>query len=134
MDPREELHKLIVQAKEHLRYFSELGLTSIGERSKPAAAVLPESDSRVTEPPQPITPAKTEQEKPAPAVILPPQFLPKPTIIMPTKKEMPTEPSLFSEPSLFGEISAPTVEEQGADETLEDIRRDLGDCQRCKLW
>jgi DNA polymerase len=132
MTPREELHALIVQAKEHLLYFSELGLTSIGERSKPAAAILPESKSQVAEPAPPIAPAPAPQEKPT--IIPPPQFLPKPTTTMPTKKETSTEPSLFSEPSLFGEISAPTVEEQRADETLEDIRRDLGDCQRCKLW
>jgi len=134
MDPREEFHELIAQAKEHLRYFSELGLTSIGERSKPAAAILAQSGSQTSEPAMPIAPAKTEQGKPAPAVISPPQFLPKPTTTMPTKKETSTEPSLFSEPSLFGEASAPTVEEQQADETLEDIRRDLGECQRCKLW
>jgi len=34
--------------------------------------------------------------------------------------------------SLFGESL--TIEQQHADETLEDIRRDLGDCRRCKLW
>jgi len=134
MDPREELNALIVQAKEHLRYFSELGVTSIGERSKPAVAVLSESENRVTEPAPPIAPAPAQQEKPDPAVIAPPQFLPKPTTTMPTKKETPAEPSLFSEPSLFGEISIPAIEEQRADETLEDIRRDLGDCKRCKLW
>ncbi|MGH9834474.1 MAG: uracil-DNA glycosylase [Blastocatellia bacterium] len=134
MDPREELNALIVQAREHLRYFSELGLTSIGERSKPAAAVLSGSENRIAEPSPPIALAQMEQETPDPAVIAPPQFLPQPTTTMPTKKETPTEPSLFSEPSLFGETSAPAVEEQRADETLEDIRRDLGDCQRCKLW
>jgi DNA polymerase len=134
MTPQEEIGFLIKQATEHLRYFGELGLTSIGERSKPAAAVLPESERRVIEPAPPIAPAKTEQETPESAVIAPPQFLPKPTTTMPTKKETPIAPSLFSEPSLFGETSAPMVEEQRADETLEDIRRDLGDCQRCKLW
>jgi DNA polymerase len=134
MDPQEELHELIVQAREHLRYFSELGLTSIGERSKPGAAVPARTESWVAEPATPIAPAKTEQEKPTSPVIPPPQFLPKPTTTMPTKKETPAEPSLFSEPSLFGEISSPAVEEQHASETLEDIRRDLGECQRCKLW
>jgi DNA polymerase len=133
MTPQEEIGFLIKQATEHLRYFSELGLTSISERSKPDAAVPARTESRVAEPTTPIAPAKTEQEKPASLVIPPPHFLPKPTT-MPTKKETPTEPSLFSEPSLFGEISAPVVEEQRANETLEDIRLDLGDCRRCKLW
>jgi uracil-DNA glycosylase len=105
MDPREELTELIAQAKEHLRYFNELGLTSIGEMSPPAA------------------PGVTS-----------PQPAPEPITTMPMKKENETEPALFSEPALFGEPSSQAVETQYARETLEDIRSDLGDCQRCKLW
>jgi uracil-DNA glycosylase len=89
MNPREELRELIAQAREHLRYYSELGLTHIGEK---------------------------------------PTIIPPPTITMPTKQENPAEPSLF------GETGSPTADTQYADETLEDIRRDLGDCHRCKLW
>jgi uracil-DNA glycosylase family 4 len=94
MNPREELKDLIAQAKERLRYYSELGLTQIGETST-------------------INPPR--------------QIVPIPTITMPTKLENLTEPSLF------GEIASPTAVTQSANETLEDIRRDLGDCQRCKL-
>jgi DNA polymerase len=36
--------------------------------------------------------------------------------------------------SLFGDLAAPPVEEKFSDETLEDVRADLGDCRRCKLW
>ncbi len=36
--------------------------------------------------------------------------------------------------SLFGSAESVKVEEQYTGETLEDIRRDLGDCRRCKLW
>lgn len=53
---------------------------------------------------------------------------------MPTKKENTAEASLFDEPSLSGETAAPMAGSQSANETLEDIRRDLGDCRRCKLW
>ena len=95
MNQREELRELIAHAKEHLRYYGELGLTQIGE---------------------------------TPTIIPPHQFIPKPTITMPTKLENVTEPSLF------GENSSPAAGTQYANETLEDIRRDLGDCQRCKLY
>src|SRR5215813_4441223 len=103
MDPREELKDLIAQAIEHLRYYNELGLTHIGELSPPASTI-----------------------------ILAPQFIPEPTITMPTKQDNQTESSLFGEPSLFGETASPVTETQHASETLEDIRRDLGECQRCK--
>lgn len=128
MDPREELRELIAQAKEHLRYYSELGLTHIGERSAPAASE-PKIAPRVAEQSEP-----KHQESPAPTIMAPPQFVPKPTTTMPMKKENTAEPSLFDEPSLFGELAAPVAETQPVSETLEDIRRDLGDCQRCKLW
>src|SRR6266542_1094312 len=115
MNPREELRELIAQAKEHLRYYGELGLTHIGETSAPAA-------------PEPKRP-----EPLAPTIIPLPQFTPEPTITMPTKQENPAVISLFGEPSLFGEAAPSLTETPHADETLEDIRRDLGDCRRCKL-
>src|SRR5262245_60096984 len=133
MDHREELKDLIAQAKEHLLYFSELGLTSIGERSAPDVAE-PKVQARFAEQTDPITPEPAPQESPAPTIIPPPQFVPKPVITMPTKKENTAEPSLFNEPALFGEPAAPMVETRPVNETLEDIRLDLGDCQRCKLW
>jgi uracil-DNA glycosylase len=115
MNPLEELRELIAQAKEHLRYYGELGLTHIGETSTPAA-------------PEPKRP-----EPLAPTIIPLPQGAPGPTITMPTKQENPDAISLFGEPSLFGEAAPSLTETLQADETLEDIRRDLGDCRRCKL-
>lgn len=105
MDPREELKDLIAQAKEYLRYYNELGLTHIGERSTPATAIITAT-----------------------------QIIPEPAISMPTQKDNETASSLFGEPSLFGETASTSAETQSANETLEDIRRDLGDCRRCKLW
>jgi DNA polymerase len=52
---------------------------------------------------------------------------------MPTKQENSSAASLLGEPSLFGEAAPSLTETLHADETLEDIRRDLGDCRRCKL-
>src|SRR5262245_29011744 len=101
MDPRKELKDLIAQAREYLRYYNELGLTHIGELSAPASTITPAT-----------------------------QFIPEPTSTMPTKQDNQTEPSLFGEPPLFGGTASPTAETQHANETLEDIRRDLGDCQR----
>ncbi|HEY6403067.1 MAG TPA: uracil-DNA glycosylase, partial [Blastocatellia bacterium] len=110
MNPQEELMELIAQAKEHLRYYGELGLTHIGDT--PGATA---SEPKL-------------QEPAAPAIIHPPQFAPKPTSDMPTKQENSTTASLF------GETEPESAETQYANETLEDIRRDLGDCQRCKLF
>ncbi len=126
MNPREELQELIAQAREHLSYYRELGLTHIGEQAKPATAVPPESKIEES------VVARAEGQ-PAPTVIPPPPLIPRPTITMATKKE-PTAPSLFGEASLFGDTAAPPIEQQHVNETLEDIRRDLGDCKRCKLW
>src|SRR5215813_11339209 len=135
MNSLEELRELIAQAKEHLRYYDELGLTHIGETSAPAA---PESkvEARAAVASAPTTSAAPERKRPeplAPTIIPLPQGAPEQTITMPTKQENPAVISLFGEPSLFGEAAPSLTETLRADETLEDIRRDLGDCRRCKL-
>jgi len=89
MDARNELTELIRQAREHLIYYRELGLTHIGQVSH-------------------LTFSETTMSK--------------------------QEKTASQGASLFGEISAPSLEEQFVNETLDDIRRDLGDCKRCKLW
>ncbi len=138
MTSRDELILLIAQARAHLCYLSELGITHIGEESPPSAAIQPNPKveqgtvSHVAEPTSSAAPALKPQEEPASTIIPPPQFIPKPTITMATKKEPAAEPSLYG--SLFGDTATPSVEERRDDETLEDIRRDLGDCKRCKLW
>jgi DNA polymerase len=101
MNDREELNELIRQAKEHLLYFRELGLTHIGEGS------IPESQASAQ-----------------------PQPAPDPQTTMTKKKEAADAAAA----SLFGELEAQPVEKQFEGETLDDIRRDMGDCRRCKLW
>jgi uracil-DNA glycosylase family 4 len=129
MNPREELRELIAQAKEHLRYYSELGLTHIGEISASAAPEPKVEDcaARASAPTAFAASEPKRQEPPAPTIVPPSQFAPKPTIIMPTKQDN------AAVVSLFGETAPPSAEALHDDETLEDIRRDLGDCQRCKL-
>ena len=84
MDPREELRELIAQAREHLRYYSELGLTQIGEGSAPAAPVVLEALSetkaggRVVAHAAPIAHEPKRQEPPASTIIPSPQFVPEP--------------------------------------------------------
>lgn len=94
MNPRDELAELIKQAKEHLLYYRELGLTQIGEQARPVE-IIPDHKFPMTE----------KKETSAPAL-----------------------------PQLFGELPASSAETASANETLEDIRKDLGDCRRCKLW
>ncbi|MBO0724674.1 MAG: hypothetical protein J2P52_03660, partial [Blastocatellia bacterium] len=74
MNPQEELRELIAQAKEHLCYYIELGLTRVGEISAPAAPE-PKLEERVAKqaPPAPSALAESKrQEPPAPAIIPPP--------------------------------------------------------------
>ena len=123
MDAREELRELIGQAKEHLLYYRELGLTTIGEAARPALTEAPAiafeknvvADS--TPPPESV-------------LVAPPPVVSEPKLIQPEitmKKE--SAPAVAS---LFGDDDA--AQPATANETLEDIRRDLGDCRRCKLW
>jgi DNA polymerase len=134
MNPQEELRELIRQAAEHLHYFREMGLTHIGEQTPPAqteteapgeAAVqsaAAQSDEKLTE-----VSSAPAFENPAPAAIP----IPEPVKTMSRKPSEPPASSLFGD-ELLADNAAP--EEKYADETLEDIRADLGECQRCKLW
>ena len=129
MNPREELRDLIEQATEHLRYFRELGIATIGESAPPEGLIA--TKTPIVQPPvivssPPLATASKPEQGP---IISPPQFVPKSTPIMPGKKDAP---SLFDEPSLFGSPQA--IDTDAVNETLEEIRADLGDCRRCKLW
>ncbi len=119
MDAREELAELIQQAKEHLLFYRDLGLTHIGEETRPA--MLAESATVHSE--QTAVQSSTLQSASIP--LEPAPLIHQPAI--PMKKE--SAPVIAP---LFGgdEASEPVI----VRETLEDIRRDLGDCHRCKLW
>jgi uracil-DNA glycosylase family 4 len=119
MDPREEISVLIAQAAEYLRYYRELGLTHIGEESSPERENVQKEDVQKSE--------ETLASPPTPPL----QFTLKPTPTMPTKKDAP---SLFDVPSLFDDPAVQPPDSQPIRETLDDIRADLGECKRCKLW
>lgn len=115
MTPQEEFQTLLQQATEHLRYYRELGITHFGE-SFAAEVEMPQPDLR----------------QPAPMELPAPPALPNQSS-MPDKKFTDEAPPLFGD-ALFGATSPIVPELQIADDTLDQIRADLGDCQRCKLW
>jgi uracil-DNA glycosylase family 4 len=121
MDPHAEFLWLIEQTTEHLRYYRELGITHIGgapvEVTAPASAVAPAVAPTSVPPHSSPTPGAAEKQV---------ELMAK----TPGKKAEPAA----AEPSLFGDLTAPPVEAQHADETLADIRAEMGDCRRCKLW
>jgi uracil-DNA glycosylase len=154
MDEREEFLELVRQAKEHLRYYQELGITEMGDAER-----LPTLPALTSTQPTPITPlelkatvpaAPVEAKAPAPlstaqltaptpsVPTLPPLIAmpdPPPLILPLTTQE--AMPKSEDTPLLFGELESslrPDVPAALANETLEDIRREMGDCQRCKLW
>ena len=106
MTPHEELQALLAQTAEHLRYYRELGITYVGES----------------------VPTAVTSEVVRPAV----QAAPEPLLTLPKVKEAMSQPT--NSDSLFGETAPLAQEQTVTDDSLEKIRADLGDCQRCKLW
>ncbi len=115
MNPPEEFQLLLQQATEHLRYFRELGITHFGEQSRPISTIQ-RSEAKPM-----LSELKLESIAQVPVIIAPNQSIPD----MPAKKIAPV---------LFGEANALLIPElQFKDDSLEKIRADMGDCQRCKL-
>ncbi len=108
MTKYDEFCELIQQTKAHAEYYQLLGITHIGSRAPVEAEV---KTAPVIQPPNPIAPLIT-------------------VATITTNSPMPTEPSI----SLFDEPPAAPNANETSIETLDDIRRDLGECQRCKLW
>lgn len=140
MDARDEYLELVQQAQEHLRYYHELGITHIGEAatprlpqelavSVPAPVALVETNEPVPLP-APVSAATTRHAAPPPAPFFSLETMPKTDDI----------PLLFGEleraatPALTSPLVEAPLVETPLIETLDDIRREMGDCQRCKLW
>jgi len=119
MDPHAELIELAKQVSEHLRYLSELGLTDFG------SSPVEESAPALHAPQAAITTAASVTR----SVAQPSQS--QEETMSSSSKKAKSAPTVGS---LFGDLAAPPVEEKFTDETLEEIRADLGDCHRCKLW
>ncbi len=140
MNQPDELRELIKQAAEHLRYYREMGLTHIGgqmpvtslEASSSVRLVVKAADELTDQ--SAVTSVVIEKTAPP---IAQPTINPGPG--MPRKTDKKISPPVAASPALFSDalvtddvaVSAP---DQNLNETLEDIRADLGDCQRCKLW
>ncbi|MFN0120773.1 MAG: hypothetical protein ACKV2V_09755, partial [Blastocatellia bacterium] len=65
---QEELHALIAQLTEHLRYYREMGVTHVAEPALPAPVTLAPAPVGVTsisasQTPQPIAPMPRQPEK-----------------------------------------------------------------------
>jgi uracil-DNA glycosylase len=136
MEPREELQELIAQAAEHLRYFAELGVTHFGEPPPAVTSPLPASPAQdVSAAPVAATTELSPEEKlPPPAVE--PVVPTAPTPPFKLGEEMPArkKTTTAQPPALFGDLTPAGFEDGFKDDTLEKIRVDLGECQRCKLW
>ena len=119
-DQTKELGELLEQAREYVRYFSELGAETIG-------AELPEAATSASV-------VRTEQPRPtaAPPVAAPPY--PQESTQR-RQHGVKSAAAPFAPPdSLFGELAAPAPSLPLSTETLEDIWRDIGaDCTRCAL-
>lgn len=149
MNPYAELAELFAQAQAHLRYYQELGITLLEDVAAPAAAQTA-APSAVTPPtkPHPVEPASapppTRERAPSPVIApevarpafneiefpAPPTVPPLPTAIIPDMAKKVVAPEMTS---LFEPVEAPPLSPQ-AYSSLEEIRADLGECQRCKLW
>ncbi len=115
MNPPEEFQILLQQATEHLRYFRELGITHFGEQvTKPTSIIRPEITA-------PITDFDTKE-------------VAQTSVIISSNESITDMATKIITPDLFGEEpSLLPLELQIKDDSLEKIRADLGDCQRCKL-
>ena len=135
MNQQDELRELIEQAAEHLRYYREMGLTHLGGQTL-EASLLPVSKAATELPEQAII-ASPVIEKTTSPLAAQPAINPAP--VMPRKTDQKPSPPVVTSPALFGDAlftdaAAAPAPDQHLNETLADIRAELGDCQRCKLW
>ncbi len=147
-----------LQLEEQLKFYRELGLTDIGaalgdERFLPARDLpnLAHAQSASREPeepkleePQPLAAQLRDaplpiQEAPNAKAATSSPLEPSDVSAMPKKTDILAQDG-FSQSGLFGEISPssspnglPILEALPKDESLAEIRADIGDCTRCKL-
>ena len=113
-----EFLELVKDAREHLTYFKELGVTGTEKTSSTLSArTAPETDRRDS--------AKVQHQVAAPKEALDA-----------TVRKVPARQHVTSPPSdtLFGDLSAAPVRIEKSSETFEDIWADIGDCTRCPLY
>lgn len=124
MSERDELKELVAQALEHARLYRDLGVTDLDDLRGVCRVEAPgqPSGDQIHMPGKPA-------ERPGPSEVSAPS-----SRQVAISREAPVLPALFSEPPPTPGGGAHPLEIPPASETLDDIRRDLGDCRRCKLW
>lgn len=118
---RQAMLELVGEVRRTLQYFDHLGITHYDDIAS-ATGAEPEPAVVMTE-----VVAPTEQR-----LMEPITRSAGPTMVSTKKTKVSA-----AQASLFGESAVdeqPTESEFPPDETLEDIRADLGDCRRCKLY
>ncbi|HLG17144.1 MAG TPA: uracil-DNA glycosylase family protein [Blastocatellia bacterium] len=125
-DDSEELREIADQVREHLRFYREIGVTSIEGAARPK-------------------PAATAGIGGAPAFLAKPVVAESSLLQAPSTDSAPAqEPAVALQANLFGEapierptraasIPAPVLVPLRRDGSLDEIREDLGDCTRCRL-
>lgn len=138
MAERDELKQVVAQVLEYARFYREMGVTDITDIGALTPAVSIQAAPSLDRPspiaprePQPPATAEnlTMPRKPTSKAPIPPPNIPRQTFGV-SGASVPSPPPL---------LPLPVAPSGGATsisphETLDDIRRDLGDCRRCKLW
>jgi DNA polymerase len=151
---QQTLLDVALQLQEQLKFYREIGLTDVGDSLRDerflSAQAEYSSGEAVAAQRQAVTPT-LEMQPEIQALAGEPHELPdvKPTgsPTLPStegpvmaKKQEPPDQDLFSQSGLFGEIGGsakatglPVLDTLPGDESLDEIRADIGDCTRCKL-
>jgi uracil-DNA glycosylase len=111
-----ELQSLLKQAREHLTYLQELGVTGLD-------SIVGSTES----------PAKVSTSASIPTASIPMASIPTASIPTPREREPRKEPGLPQE-MLFGDLLPPPAVIQKSSESLEQIWADVGNCTRCPLY
>lgn len=114
-DERDELRELLAQTLEYARFYRELGVSGLEQAEPRSMPRLPAAEP--TDMPRKSA-KNVSGGGPGEGGLTPPPSLPL----------IPLPGSGQGVGSGSGMEAPPVVE------TLDDIRRELGDCQRCKLW
>jgi uracil-DNA glycosylase family 4 len=127
--------KLRQQLSDWLQFYRDLGIEEVYRRGPggiemPAGSAAPEAPMSGA-PSAPSPGSKTPEESPSTQSKVPEKALVSPRLQEPVSipKSMPAPGPAAQSLSLFEAPPAPRRER----ETLEEIRTDLGDCQRCRL-
>jgi uracil-DNA glycosylase family 4 len=148
---RESLAEIILQLREQLQFYGDLGLADIGGSSSAEPAPV----ASFTSTPAPVLAAVSSPSPPPVASPLPRNPLPETAVrektATPQNPAQEEKPSLLpkkgegiSQTGLFGDLAfepgtassrnaLPVLSALPVDATLEAIRADIGDCRRCKL-